>query len=242
MSSTAKQIYAEYWNTLKSSHAHHPGNRLRYHIITQAVDRLLPNGTQALSIVDVGCGDGELLRELRSTHNWKQVSGMDIVQSSVPFPFQRVDIGLPLSSALHGKYDVVICSEVVEHVQDDQLAVSNLFKMVKPGGLVLLTTQSGSRFRMEKEVLGHLRHYNTKTLAKMATFAGARNVHVRQLGFPWLNLQKILVHIFFPFVRTAILEKPPSKASLLLMSFLSALYKLQIPGLGPQIVLTATKE
>ena len=41
---------------------------------------------------------------------------------------------------LGGPYDVVVCSEVLEHVVDPHRAIQGLFKALKPGGLLAVTT------------------------------------------------------------------------------------------------------
>ncbi|HER25177.1 MAG TPA: class I SAM-dependent methyltransferase [Candidatus Atribacteria bacterium] len=35
-------------------------------------------------------------------------------------------------------FDVIICTHVLEHVKDDQKAISELFRVLKPGGEAIL--------------------------------------------------------------------------------------------------------
>ena len=45
-----------------------------------------------------------------------------------------------LASVCDGAADLVICSEVVEHLTDDARALKELYRVLKPGGLLILAT------------------------------------------------------------------------------------------------------
>lgn len=47
-----------------------------------------------------------------------------------------------------GKYDVVVCSEVIEHVSDMDELVASLVELTKPNGVVVLTTINRNLFSL----------------------------------------------------------------------------------------------
>ncbi|MHB8092835.1 MAG: class I SAM-dependent methyltransferase [Syntrophales bacterium] len=81
-----------------------------------------------------------------------------------------------------GFFDVVICSEVLEHIEDDKTAVSELLRVLKTGGDLVVSVP---RFFPEKicwaisdayhqEPGGHVRVYRKDVLLRILENAGAR--------------------------------------------------------------------
>jgi ubiquinone/menaquinone biosynthesis C-methylase UbiE len=50
--------------------------------------------------------------------------------------FQKADL---TKLKLNKKFDRIICSDVLEHIENDQLAINNLSKLLKPNGFILFT-------------------------------------------------------------------------------------------------------
>lgn len=65
----------------------------------------------------------------------------------------------------YGKYDSIIALNVLEHVRDDVLALQELYKMLKNGGiLIVLVPCHKFLFNVIDEKLGHYRRYTKKEL------------------------------------------------------------------------------
>ena len=101
-----------------------------------------------LSVLDVGCGGGILSEPLARMGG--KVTGIDVTEKLVQVAKlhaknSKLNITYQHASAETladaGKtYDVVICSEVIEHVPDPQVLVDTLSKLVKPNGLLFIST------------------------------------------------------------------------------------------------------
>lgn len=249
--------YENYWDELKSSSSYHPGNRLRYALIRLALEKYLGKiDKQNLSIVDVGCGDASLLREVSLSYQKADLTGIDVsnlviaknkgLLPSAQFFARDAGVSLSQQEPLGDSataFDVVLSSEVIEHVENDQIFLNNLSSLCKPNGLIILTTQSGPRYRMDREVLGHLRHYSRESLSNLVSNTDLIIVSFKQAGFPWLNLQKKLVDMFFDTVKASVLDADTlSFSKKLAMGFLTFLYKCSLPNTGPQLILILRKQ
>ena len=71
-------------------------------------------------------------------------------------------------SSLFGSFDTIIALNVIEHVEEDGLAVGNCRKLLKQGGrfIILVPAYAGLYNRFDKE-LGHCRRYTKKTLQQL---------------------------------------------------------------------------
>jgi SAM-dependent methyltransferase len=93
--------------------------------------------TKTLTIADVGSYDvnGNLRELLPKGHCWSY-TGFDIV----PGPNVNVVIDRPDPWTYTKQYDVVVSSQVVEHVKKPWLFVKTLANLCNPGGLIYIST------------------------------------------------------------------------------------------------------
>ena len=81
--------------------------------------------------------------------------------------------------ALAGSYDTVVCLNVVEHVEDDRLAMKNIFTALRPGGKAcILVPQHPQLYGSLDEVLGHYRRYTKEGLREVLRDPGFRVVEL----------------------------------------------------------------
>lgn len=99
-------------------------------------------------VLEVGCGLGHLLGFLTGKY---EVFGIDIntwalsqAQRNVPAGHFAVLSAERLDPFLDGSFDVVIAKHVLEHLSDPPRAISQMARVLVPGGLLLLATPNTS--------------------------------------------------------------------------------------------------
>jgi 2-polyprenyl-3-methyl-5-hydroxy-6-metoxy-1,4-benzoquinol methylase len=112
----------------------------------------LPRTCDQPLLLDVGCGTGGFtigaaLRGYDATGLSWDIRNQTIAREraafcgagSVRFPIQDVR-NLGDRSEYFGKFDIVVCTENIEHILDDLTLMGDIHKCLRPGGMLLLTT------------------------------------------------------------------------------------------------------
>ncbi len=116
--------------------------RETYHYSRYKVIKNLIKGENK-NLLDIGCGkpcdsmkDGAFLRYLGFG------TGLDIVEHNLEFPFKKGSItDIPFED---NSFDVVIASEVLEHVDDVDISLSEISRVIKKGGVFVMSSPNNS--------------------------------------------------------------------------------------------------
>ncbi len=131
---------------------------------------------QGLSILNAGCGSGELCLQLaRAGH---RVLGIDPAPEYIQLARTNarhcgVDNCTFLVSSIEKMaagepFDCVMATDVLEHIEDDRFAFEKMARLVKPGGLLILTVPAGQwLFGYHDELIGHYRRYSRRSLRRL---------------------------------------------------------------------------
>jgi 2-polyprenyl-3-methyl-5-hydroxy-6-metoxy-1,4-benzoquinol methylase len=167
-----------------------------------AIDHLLPRDGV---IIDFGAGDGHLVRMMcerglraaayepstaRTAHLRARLADVDGFEGIVGPGVQR-------------SFDVVIMSEVIEHVLDEELdsTLGRLAGLTKPGGILIVTTPNNENLELGMAYCPlsnmlfhrwqHVRSFTKESLAELLKRFGFEEVATHRLGFdpqvflPW---------------------------------------------------------
>ncbi|HEX9626161.1 MAG TPA: methyltransferase domain-containing protein [Acidiferrobacterales bacterium] len=121
--------------------------------------RLLPLRwlARGRTFLDVGCNTGfavEAARRLGFTASGYDLSDEAIDYARQTYPHCRFEHGTAQTAATEGRtYDAVLCSEMIEHLTELDGFADALAKLVRPGGILYLTTPDAGRFRVPEDLL-----------------------------------------------------------------------------------------
>lgn len=98
--------------------------------IKNSKEKFLKRIKKAESIIEIGCGTGELLHHIYHRFN-KNLMGLDVSQEAIEFAkrtysqieFKQFDV---LKQDIEKKYDLAICSNVLEHFKDPFVLIDKI--------------------------------------------------------------------------------------------------------------------
>lgn len=132
--------------------------------------------TGARSVVDLGCGEGRLLRELLKRPRFSRLVGLDVSQRSLERAAERLHLdslsetrrkqvellqgSLTYRDARLAGFDAAVCVEVIEHLDPGRLGAFErvLFECARPGVIVLTTPNAEFNAHFPALAAGRFRH------------------------------------------------------------------------------------
>jgi SAM-dependent methyltransferase len=127
-----------------------------------------------------------------------------LAEARPDFPLLQFDLAsCPLPSE---SLDAVVLLNVLEHIEDDRRALSEVHRILRPGGIAVVEVPAGSRlYDIYDELLKHFRRYDLGALKAEAADCGFKVLHASHLGF--------LLYPAFAFVKRRNQRKLPAAAA-----------------------------
>jgi ubiquinone/menaquinone biosynthesis C-methylase UbiE len=159
-------------------------------------------------VLDLGCGAGRFTRALREAG--ADVVGVELAEAALERARRNLggadlrlaapDGSLPLG---HQEVDLVWCSEVLEHVPDTVAFLTEIRRVLKRDGRLLVTVPDHGRLRRTLIALAeydahydplgqHVRFYTRRSLARALHATGFADIRIRSFGGPPLLRQALV--------------------------------------------------
>ncbi len=149
----------------------------RNHILGDVLRKRVPAPAQVL---EIGCGTGFALSGMRAVFPEARFSASDIYTDGLGFAARRVPGAFLFQMdacriPFREEFDLIGAFDVIEHIEDDEAALAQLYQACKPGGRVLLTVpQHRWLWSRVDEFAHHQRRYTRPELLAKLSRAGLR--------------------------------------------------------------------
>jgi ubiquinone/menaquinone biosynthesis C-methylase UbiE len=110
--------------------------------IIRVIEEARPNGLTG-KYLDIGSGKGELMNSLATRFPNLELFACDYTDQLMKRPGQKVelvDLNQQFLPYPGGEFDVVTCSETLEHLENYWRVLREIFRVLRPGGVAVLST------------------------------------------------------------------------------------------------------
>lgn len=148
---------------------------------------VLPMIGTGKTVLDVGCRDGtisKIIQEMGNSVECVEISNYSIARCREKgLKVYDLDLNKDWASSIQKKYDVVFAGEIIEHIYETDIFLSNIYKVLKDDGYLILSTANlaslGRRILLllgknpvielttRSTEAGHLRYYVRSSLEKV---------------------------------------------------------------------------
>ena len=168
-----------FFNRLASVEDEHFWFRTRNHVIRALLQQTVAKFSPGYRVLEIGCGTGNVLRELSKACPHGLVVGLDLFFGGLKFARDRVTNPL-VQADLHAlpfeaRFNLIGLFDVIEHIPNDEEVLEHLKRMIAPGGYLFLTVPAHpSLWGYFDEGARHCRRYQQAELETKLRSAGFR--------------------------------------------------------------------
>jgi len=167
--------------------------------------------------LDIGAGEGKLIADLKTRFPGVKAHACDYHIARFPLkdvPIRQVDLNCEALPFAEASFDLVTCSEVLEHLENYRQLLREAARVLKPGGLLIVTTPNvlNMQSRLRYMIAGFPVLFRPLPLSSEETYSA--DSHITPIAY--FHLAHSLLGAGFERIQTG-LDKT-QKTSLVLLS------------------------
>ncbi len=195
MSDATEKLWGEY----SQANEKNPAQLHRWRLVVNEVRKLRKHDDDV--ILDLGCGSGALLGRIAHDNPGAAMIGLDIEPKALAIAranlprarFFEADLNAGRSDALEplaGRASVIVCSEVLEHLDAPERALALARNLLRKDGHLIVTVPSGWMHAFDRAI-GHRRHYTLESLESLLRDGSFTPERMYRWGFPFHTLYRM---------------------------------------------------
>ena len=137
-----------------------PGIRCKFDLLI----KIIGNSRPFKKAIDLGCSGNSLLYILENiqSKSYYDISDIPLKQFSKQNPLCGDIVKLPYKS---NTFDLVLALDVLEHVKNDDLAISEIKRILTQGGFAVITVPHRMKYYSKQDkIIGHYRRYEIEQI------------------------------------------------------------------------------
>lgn len=164
-----------HYDILYNEEVTHWWYRVRREIVISLLSSLAAKKKGPLRILEIGCGTGELLKEME---HFGTVRGVDISSRAIEYCKARGLTNVAIGDATRipfpeESFDVVIALDVIEHLENDSMGCNELIRVLSHGGTAIIAVPAFMFLWGITDVVSHhFRRYTRKQIVARVREAG----------------------------------------------------------------------
>ena len=165
------------------------------------------------SVLEIGCGTGATLAWLKTSGRCKSTTGIELVAEQADSAAKVVDTVIQGSiesvdlTSWTERFDLILCLDVLEHLNDPWELIEKLSGLLRPGGRLVASIPNIRHIRVLVPLLfkgewtysecgildkTHLRFFTKKSAIQLVTCSGLVMVSVKELGLQGKSISSML--------------------------------------------------
>jgi 2-polyprenyl-3-methyl-5-hydroxy-6-metoxy-1,4-benzoquinol methylase len=196
----SRDDWERHWQDYHETAEENPAQNYRRSMVLSLLG-IQGTGRQA-RIMDIGSGQGDMAASVLKEFPEAEVMGLELSKSGVEISSRKVPQARFVQRNLLEKVEPpkeqknwathAICTEVLEHLEDPALLLTNARQYMAEGCRLVITVPGGPMSAFDKHI-GHRKHWRAQEIESLMRQTGFTPERVSGAGFPFFNLYRCIV-------------------------------------------------